>query len=648
MAEYNEIIEDEKFDMDSFEPLEKTISPRSLSQSSRKKLKLVLGGIALVALATVGSKSIPVSSSNLSEEKDKKITKSKSVKTSPNVILFTVDDFGWNDVGYNSGDISEATPFMKEIVKKSIKLTRYYTQPSCTPSRVTMMTGKFAYKNGFQNYELQQSDYVGVPLSNKLMPHYMRDLGYKTVGFGKWNIGHCNEKYLPSARGFDHFLGYLCPGHGYVNHNCGSNEVRDMIEGWSEVDSSGKTVHTWENGAAYLGIYDTLLYRQKSTEAIHKHFNSESEIASEEGSESSSSPLFMWMAHHGIHGEWDSEPVPPSELLTKANLDYLKVLKKRLDDVGSEQEGYSKFFKMRLITASVLMSIDNALKHLVETLIEVGEMSNSVILVNSDNGGDTYYTKGHPGNNYPLRSWKFSYYEGGVRVPAFVYAPGIIPNAREGGTYDGIMHHVDLVATFIHIGGGDVNSMMMVSEEDDDVDSINMWQAILDDSDSPRDEIVLNLPRSREWKIGSTETDEGVALIVGKYKILTNTAHDNWFSPSLDKDFHSTEFMKAFTCECSFYTHSSSSECSYSNFLFNIIEDPNEKENLWDDPAYNAIRENMIKRAETLVSSTKKDYGKIVPEYYSNEESLDKTLTSAKAFQGNDDYVVPFQCAAIP
>ena len=107
--------------------------------------------------------------------------------------------------------------------------------------------------------------------------------------------------------------------------------------------------------------------------------------------------------------------------------------------------GLVKFFKMRLITASVLMSIDNSLKNLVDTLEDEGMLSNTVLFVNSDNGGDTLYAKGHPGNNFPMRSLKFSYYEGGVRVPAFVFAPGIVPEARQGSAYHGMMHHVDLV-----------------------------------------------------------------------------------------------------------------------------------------------------------------------------------------------------------
>ena len=99
----------------------------------------------------------------------------------PHVILFTVDDLGWNDMGYQSSDLPEATPFMNALVHESVKLTHYYSMPSCTPSRVAMMTGKFAYKNGLQNTEVMIDSYFGVPMSNKLVPKFMQELGYKTV-----------------------------------------------------------------------------------------------------------------------------------------------------------------------------------------------------------------------------------------------------------------------------------------------------------------------------------------------------------------------------------------------------------------------------------------------------------------------------------
>jgi arylsulfatase A-like enzyme len=621
---------------------EEAFQPLLQHQGLSTKTKCLYSGVALALVLGVGSilKSNSSSVSNLLEKTEENNNiESLSTTTNPNIFLFTVDDLGWNDIGYNSGDLEHATPYVNEIVKKSIKLSQYYTQPSCTPSRVTMMTGKFAYKNGFQNYELVATDYIGVPLSNKMMPEYMSDLGYKTIGFGKWNIGHCNEKYLPSARGFDHFIGYLCPGHGYVNHNCGNKKyVKDMIEGWTITDDDGETTHKWQDGSQYVGTYDTLLYREKSTAAIHNHFSDD---------DSSATPLFMWMAHHGIHAEGDEDPVPPSSLLTKDNLDYLKVLKKRLSEVGSEEDGYTQFFKMRMITASVLMSVDNCFNRLLDTLETVGELSDSVILFHGDNGGSIDYTTGHPGNNYPLRSWKFGYYEGGIRVPAFVYAPGLIPESREGGTYDGLMHHVDLIDTFVHLGGGDTDALLV---EYDDLDSLDQWDAIIDNSASPRDELVLNLPRSKEWKLGSTATEEGVAIRIGDYKMLINNAFDSWFSPAPPKDFHEdTSEMMAQWCKTGFYSYSDDDDynCVYSNYLFNVVTDPNESTNLWENAEYDAIRESLIARAEELVANVATDYGQIIPEYYSKKESL-SGISYSEYFEGNHQHVVPFDCAPIP
>ena len=102
---------------------------------------------------------------------------SSSSSKKPHIILFTVDDMGWNDVGWTSTDIPEATEYMVKLAEESVKLTHYYTQPSCTPSRVTIMTGKWAYRNGFQNHEVQPTDQIGVPLSNKLMPEILQELG---------------------------------------------------------------------------------------------------------------------------------------------------------------------------------------------------------------------------------------------------------------------------------------------------------------------------------------------------------------------------------------------------------------------------------------------------------------------------------------
>ena len=320
--------------------------------------ELIIGTTATSDLAAVSAPS--------KEEK-------ASATAKPHIVMVTMDDMGWNDVGYQSIDLGEATPFLNKLAAKSVKLTKYYTQPSCTPSRVTMMTGKWAYKNGFQNYELEPSAQAGVPLSNELMPAYLRSLGYKTVGFGKWNIGHCSEDYMPHSRGFEHFLGYFCPGHGYTDYNCGSNsELKDMYEGYNSY-AAGSSSRSWATGAGYVGTYDTAVYQAAADKAVAAHGEAFG----------NGTPLFLWMAHHGMHGESDSDPEPPASLLTADNQEYLKTLKKREALAAGDDK---KFFKKRFVTASVLMSLDNALESLVSALNAAGMMANTVLVVNSDNG----------------------------------------------------------------------------------------------------------------------------------------------------------------------------------------------------------------------------------------------------------------------
>ena len=456
---------------------------------------------------------------------------------------------------------------------------------------------------------------------------------YKTHGLGKWNIGHCNEKYLPHERGFNYYFGYLCPGHGYRTFDCGMEAgVKDMIEGYSSIDeTTGERVTSWNTGAQYEGIYDTELYRDFAVEIVKKH-------AATYGPSGTNSPLFLWSAQHGIHAEYDSEPIPPSSMLSKSNEEYLKTLDLRMKDCSDSEE--KRFFKMRKITASVLMSIDNSLKSLVKTLDDVDMLGNTVLFVNSDNGGDTVYTKGHPGNNFPLRSEKFGYYEGGVRVPAFVFAPGHLPVARQGTSFHGLMHHVDLLTTFIALAGGDVSSTTI----EHGLDGYDMWPAIRGEVTGPRSELVLNMPREKTWKLGENKTDEGVAIRMGNYKMLLNHPVDYWFSPNKGQDYHSAEEMMAAVCQYDFYTsaRTTNSQCEYMNLLFDLSLDPHERNNLWISQDHQEIRQALIERAEELVTLPEHDYGKILYEYY-----LKPPHDATAAFKANGDYVCPWSCRTI-
>ena len=440
--------------------------------------------------------------------------------------------------------------------------------------------------------------------------------------YGKWNIGHCNSKYLPSERGFDHFIGYVGPGHGYSNHLSGKSEgAFDLIESVSFSNAAGDLVSSeWHSGVAYQGIYDTLLYRDQAVSLLFKHAAAYPD---------NQVPLFMWSAQHGMHGEDDEGPEPPDELLSSDNKLYIDELKAAAD-AGT-------FWEKRLLTASVLMSIDNSLKRVVDVMESTGMLSNAVIFVNSDNGAQADSTNGHPGNNFPMRSMKFSYFDGGIRVPAFVYAPGRFSSSRVGGSYHGLMHHVDLLATFVELGSG------TTPDPADGLDSVSHWLAIAGDGASPRDELVLNLPRSPKWTIGSDATSEGVALVVGKYKLLINHAKDGWWAP--ENGHQGKMAFNVNRCQYSWYTTGSDAACEYSNFLFDLDTDPHETTNLWGLEKFAAIQASLVSRAEELAAA-QGSYGSLLYEMYMNNHRV--STNYKRAWMANNWYVSPWGCDVVP
>ena len=577
----------------------------------------------------------------------------KSVKRMerPHIILFTIDDMGWNDVGYESSDIPHATPFMNKMVEKSVKLTHYYTQPSCTPSRATMMTGRYAHYLGFQNYELSPDDYLGLPLSFKLMPSFMRDAGYKTYGLGKWNIGFCNVKYMPQERGFDTFLGYNCPGHGYSDHTCTprfvSYDMMDMFEGWSKETDEGRVGH-WETGVQYKGTYDTLLYRDRAHKSIVEH-------AADFGAENAEKPMFMWSAQHGMHAELDSGPEPPEDLLTSENEEYIAALRESSTDMSDGTEQH--FVLKRIVTATVMMSIDNSLRHLVHTLKQAGMYENTVLFVHADNGGHPGYSTGFPGNNYPLRGEKFTYFQGGVNVPAYVHSPWFSnwDNIR-GQEWHGMMHHVDLATTFAGMAGWDVAALKKAHS----LDGYDMTEAIENlrsKEESPRSDLVLTLPRDTTWEYRDPahlgEWGYAAVMVGERYKIMIGHAADGWYSPEKGSKYyrHPVSF---FENEQNDYFYPDT--YNYTNWLFDLESDPHEKMNLWNSESEHIkqVKANMLAKLEGMASEAG-EYGKVIWDVYEKFSNLNGTLNGTlndhtemyKVWVENGNYITPYGCAPI-
>lgn len=317
----------------------------------------------------------------------------------PNVVLIVADDLGWNDVSYHGSEIQ--TPFMDSLASQGIELNRFYVHPTCSPTRSALMTGKAALRLGFLN-PLGKNNVKGLPLSEKIMPQYFKENGYQTNLVGKWHLGRFKKEYWPNNRGFDHFYGYLTGGIGHYDHVHGGG-----------YDWQRNGVNIREEG------YSTDLLTAEAVKLIKEKPEDQ--------------PLFLEVCYAAPHlpNEAPEDAIVPYQHIADEN---------------------------RRLHAAMVSELDKGIKQIYAALKVKGMLENTIIWFASDNGG--LNASAFPANlrngiqrlegifgtplpiefleffrenlvngaadNSPFKRGKASIYEGGVRVPSFIYAPGFL------------------------------------------------------------------------------------------------------------------------------------------------------------------------------------------------------------------------------
>ena len=451
----------------------------------------------------------------------------------PHVVLFLIDDQGFNDIGAESTDLSWATPRLEALADGGVRLTRYYSMHLCTPARAALLTGRYPASTGMQHSMLSGNEPWGLPLNETIWPEYANErLAYEAVMVGKWHLGHYNARYLPTSRGFSTFFGYYSGFEDHFNHVsevsfCGM----DGAGCWFDL-KNGTTPVT--NRTGDYGLY---ILRDVASEKIR--------------SRDPAKPLFLYFASPTVHMPMQTPPLAEDGWWTEK----LKAI------ANIERRAF----------AAATVATDNVAGDVVDVLRETNHWDDTVFVCASDNGAQPQVSGA--GSNWPLRGMKGYYFEGGVRTHAFVHSRLLgVTDASAQRRYGGLFHVTDWLPTLLYGSTGTVPPGAMF-------DGIDHWAKLEDCARrgfcdaSPRNELLVNaddyscLPNSTatECLKGETEYSTG-AYINGSLKLLVNAQWmPQWPVPS-GQD-----------AETVFSDWSAGDE---HDMLFNVVEDRTESVNL--------------------------------------------------------------------
>ena len=325
----------------------------------------------------------------------------KSAAGKPNILYILADDMGYADAGFMGGREIQ-TPQLDKLARAGAILKAFYVQPVCSPTRASLMTGRYVAHTGVYTIMRPNAPW-GLPLGERTLAQALREAGYATALTGKWHLGEFQPGYRPTQRGFDHQYGLWIGMIDYFTHQRG-----DQLD-WHRDDQPCKDAG-----------YSTHLIAKEACRIIRET--------------PADKPLFLYLPFNAVHSPFQ---VPD---------DYLKP--------------YGKLTGVRRTYAGMLSAMDEAIGQVVAALQETGRIENTLIAFSSDNGGPG---PGKVTDNGPLRAGKGTIYEGGMRVCAFAHWPGRIPG---GKVIDEPLHAVDWYPTLVKLAGGSLEQKLPLDGRD--------------------------------------------------------------------------------------------------------------------------------------------------------------------------------------
>jgi arylsulfatase A-like enzyme len=350
---------------------------------------------------------------------------SESITVSkPNIVLFLVDDMGWQDTSvpfWNKRtpfNDRYQTPNMERLAADGMKFTQAYATPVCSPTRISLMTGMNAARHRVTNWTLHKDALqpmetnhkeltfprwnvngisprpLGLAVHADALPSMLQKAGYFTIHAGKAHFGAIDTPAEdPRAIGFDvNIAGHAAGGPGsYLGENNFSAQWRGGSEVW---DIPG--LEKYHGQDIFLSEALTLEAKIAMDSAVNND-----------------KPFFMYMSHYAVHAPIEKD----------------KRFFQKYADMGLDEKE-AKY-------SALIEGMDKSLGDILDYLDERKLTDKTIVLFMSDNGGLSVHARGGEPNthNKPLSSGKGSIHEGGIREPMIVKWPGVVVPKTSNDNY---------------------------------------------------------------------------------------------------------------------------------------------------------------------------------------------------------------------
>lgn len=353
----------------------------------------------------------------------------------PNIVILFADDLGWGDLE-SYGHPTSTTPNLNKMAQEGLRFMNFYsTCPVCSPSRSSLLTGRYQVRTGVYAGVFSCGSIGGMLLNETTIAAQLKTAGYATAILGKWHLGvGLDQQYLPTKFGFDHYLGIpyshdMCPCYTcfYPNQSC-----FDMCR---EGDTP---CPLFENDTIIQQPADFLTLSQRYSTAATSYIHQMADHKT---------PFFLYMAFQHTH-----HPQFASKMFTNSSI--------------------------RGMFGDALNELDWEVGQIFNAINEAGIEDNTFVFFTADNG-PSLVREVRGGNAGLLRCGKGSTFEGGMRVPGIAWWPGKI---TPGKTLE-MAATIDLFPTILKITN-------IPLPDDRIIDGVDMSSILFDNEPSLRDYFI--------------------------------------------------------------------------------------------------------------------------------------------------------------